>query len=201
MRNRIAVTLVIVALLIGIAMAGAIGWFVYTSRSRPQFANTPTIVQQIQSLSELVTVKYMLEKVVVYDDPKFFADLIPLGENRVVLLAHGVVKAGVDLGRLRPEDVQVSGTAIRLSLPPATLTDAYLDEKQTQVIDRQTGLLRTFDKDLEKTTRQFALAEIHRAARAGGIEREANQRAREQLTNFLRTLGYTEVQVSTRGAK
>src|SRR5437868_930870 len=87
------------------------------------------------------------------------------------------------------------GFAALLTLPQATLTDAYLDEKHTQVLDRQTGLLRTFDKNLEKTARQYALAEIQRGAWQGGIEREANERARDQLSVLLKTLGYKEVEI------
>jgi hypothetical protein len=94
--------------------------------------------------------------------------------------------------------VIISEQKISLTIPKASLTDAYLDEKHTQVLDRQTGLLRSFDKNLERTARQYALAEIQRAARQGGIEREANERARDQLTALLRTLGYKEVEIRTR---
>jgi hypothetical protein len=198
MKNRLAVALVLVAAIFGLCIAAALALLIVRRSAAPKFANTPVIVQQIQSLSELVTVKFILEKVVAYDDPKFFADLIPLGENKLILLAHGVVKAGVDLSKLTNDDVIVSERKITLTIPQARLTDAYLDEKHTQVLDRQTGLLRTFDKNLEKTARQYALAEIQRAARQGGIEREANQRAKDQLTALLRTLGYKEVEIHTR---
>ena len=201
MKRRLAIALVVVAFVIGLTMALSIALLITRRAARPQFASTPTIVLQIQSLSELVTVKYVLEKVVAYDDPKYFADLIPLGDNKVILLAHGVVKAGVDLSKLTNDDVTISAGKITLTIPNATLTDAYLDEKHTQILDRQTGLLRRFDKDLEKTARQYALAEIQRAARQGGIEREANERAREQLTGLLRTLGYKEVEIRTRTSK
>jgi len=201
MRKRLAIALVVVACVIGLAMAMTIALLITRRAARPQFASTPTIVLQIQSLSELVTVKYVLEKVVAYDDPKYFADLIPLGDNKVILLAHGVVKAGVNLSKLTNDDVTISEGKITLTIPNATLTDAYLDEKHTQILDRRTGLLRSFDKDLEKTARQYALAEIQRAARQGGIEREANERAREQLTGLLRTLGYKEVEIRTRTGK
>ena len=201
MRKRLAIALVVVAFVIGLAMALSIALLITRRAAQPQFAGTPTIVQQIQSLSDLVTVKYVLEKVVAYEDPKYFADLIPLGDNKVILLAHGVVKAGVNLSKLTNDDVTVSEGKITLIIPTATLTDAYLDEKHTQILDRRTGLLRSFDKDLEKTARQYALAEIQRAARQSGIEREANERAREQLTGLLRTLGYKEVEIRTRNGK
>ena len=60
----------------------------------------------------------------------------------MLLLAHGVVKAGIDLKRLQPGDVAITGKKISLRLPPPLITDAYLDDRASQVIDRTTGLLR-----------------------------------------------------------
>ena len=119
-------------------------------------------------------------------------------EDRVTLLAHGVAKAGVNLSKLRPDDVQVSEEKISLQIPRAHVTDVYLDESQTQVLDRRAGLFRSFDKTLEKQARQYAWSEINRAARQGGIEREADERARAQLTVLLQSLGYKEVGIQTR---
>jgi hypothetical protein len=62
-------------------------------------------------------------------------------------------------------------------------------------------LFRSFDATLEKQARQYAWSEINRAARQGGIEREADQRAREQLTVLLKSLGYQEVQIQARAGK
>ena len=64
--------------------------------------------EQVQTLSDLVTVKYVLEKVVILEDAKWY------GENRVLLLAHGIVKAGIDLKRITPDDVTISGKTICL---------------------------------------------------------------------------------------
>lgn len=150
--------------------------------------NTATVVEQVQTLSDLVTVKYVLEKVVILEDAKWY------GENRVLLLAHGIVKAGIDLKRIAPGDVVVTGRKITLHLPPATITDAYLDEKQTQVIDWQRGFLRTFDKDLEQTARQDAVDDISRAARLDGILNDADRRARLELALFLHQAGFDPVE-------
>src|SRR6266567_2170111 len=75
------------------------------------FGDTTSVIHEVQSLSELVTVKYVMEKVVVLEDVKWY------GESRVLLLAHGVVKAGVDLKRLQPADVAISGKTISVRLP------------------------------------------------------------------------------------
>ena len=157
--------------------------------------NTPVLLKQIQTLSQLVTVQYVLEKAEVWDDPpkdvlsQFFA-----GENRVLLLAHGVVKAGVDLGKLTPNDLRIEGKEIIIVLPPAQITDAYLDDAQTKVIERTTGFLRSFDKDLEQNVRQNAVEDIRRAARTGGILKDAEDRAQTQLAGLFLQLGFEKVE-------
>jgi hypothetical protein len=150
--------------------------------------NTATVVEQVQTLSDLVTVKYVLEKVVILEDAKWY------GENRVLLLAHGIVKAGIDLKRITPDDVTITGKIIRLRLPPPQIMDAYLDDKNSRVIDRATGLLRVFDKDLEQTARANAVDDVRRAARTDGILDEADKRARLELELFLRQAGFEQVE-------
>ncbi len=150
--------------------------------------NTASVVHEVQPLAELVTVKYVMDKVVVLEDVKWY------GENRVLLLAHGVVKAGIDLKRLTPDDVKISGKKISLRLPVPQITDAYLDDKASQVIDHSTGLLRAFDKDLEQTARQNAVDDIARAARRGGILDDANKRARTEIETLLKRAGFETVE-------
>src|ERR1044071_8796674 len=57
MRNRLAAALVGIALVIGLAMAGSLVWWISKQRPAPAILSTASVVQQIQSLSELVTVK------------------------------------------------------------------------------------------------------------------------------------------------
>jgi Protein of unknown function (DUF4230) len=150
------------------------------------------VLRQVQTLSQLVTIKYVMEKVVVLEDAKWY------GENRVLLVAQGIVKAGVDLGQLKPADLQVSGKKITIWLSPAQITDAYLDDKETRVVERTTGLLRVFDKDLEQAARQNAVDDIRRAARTAGILKDADDRARAQLTILLTQMGFEDVEILSR---
>ncbi len=165
-------------------------------RPGPAISSTPVILQQVQTLSQLVTVKYVMEKVVDLEDVQPYKDMIVpgWGENRVLMVAHGVVKAGVNLSEITNGDLAVSGKKIILKLPPARVTDTYLDDKRTQVIERTTGLLRSFDKDLEQNARQQAVLDINLAAREAGILKDADERARLQLTNLFRQMGFEEVE-------
>ena len=62
----------------------------WVTGGEPTAYNTATVLRQVQTLSQLVMVKHAMEKVVVMEDVKGF------GESRVLLVANGVVKAGVD---------------------------------------------------------------------------------------------------------
>jgi hypothetical protein len=158
------------------------------SGSGLRFGNTVTVVEQVQTLSDLVTVKYVMEKVVILQDAKWY------GESRVLLLAHGIVKAGINLKGFTLADVKISDKKISLRLPPPEITDAYLDDSKSQVIDHTTGLLRVFDKDLEQAARANAVDDIRRAARDDGILDEADKRAKLELELFLRQAGFDLVE-------
>lgn len=193
LRLLVVVLIFAFALGLGLMLGGKLGGVFGSAPTKP--LNSEAILKQVQGLSQLVTVKYVLEKVVGREEPaestlgKMFS-----GQNRVMMLAHGVVKAGVDLEKLQPGDVRVAGSKLSLTLPPAQIFDVILDETQTQVIERSTGLFRPFDKQLEQTVRQMAVDDLRRAARNGGILKEADERAREQLKNFFLQLAFTEVE-------
>jgi len=184
LRTRLIIAGLGLAIAAGVALFIALLWVrLPLAGGSPKIQNTTTILQQIQTLSELVTVKYVLEKVVILEDVKWY------GENRVLLVAHGIVKAGVNLQELKPEDVRVEDRRVILKLPRATITDVYLDEKNTRVVDRTTGLLRAFDKDLEQNARRQAVDDLRMAARHNGIQGDAEERARLQLTQLFHQLG------------
>jgi hypothetical protein len=193
-RNRLAMIGLLAALLFGTGMGLGV-WLLRWTRlaAGPKVYTSATLLQQVKTLSELVTVQYVIEKVVVVEDVKWIAGL---GENRVLMVAHGIVKAGLDLGRLEPGDLRVVEKRVIVNLPPPEITESFLDETQTRVVERSTGFLRSFDKDLEQTARQNALQDIRRAALSGGILKDADTRARAQLTNLFRQLGFEQVEFS-----
>ena len=193
--ERIVFIMVMAALLLGVG-----GWIGsklarLAANSKPHEENTSTVIRQVQSLADLVTVKYVVEKVVILDAPPTSTlGQFVQGDNRVLMLAHGIVKAGINLKNLAPADVTITGKTIRIQLPPAQITDAYLDDAQTKIIDWKQGFLRSFDKDLEQTARQMAVDDIRRAARTDGILDEASQRAELQLALFFQKAGFERVE-------
>lgn len=190
--NRLKVALIVVGValvfILGLVLGGVVGRILPQS-STPFIANTATVVRQVQALNELVTIRFVMEKVVVLEDAKWY------GDNRVTLVAHGTVKAGFDLQKVQPGDISISDRKIRLVLPPAMVTDAYLNDRETQVLERTTGVMRVFDKTLEQEARKQAVGQLIVGAKKAGILAEAQDRARLQLQALLLQAGFDEVDV------
>jgi len=180
-------------LLVGLSVVG--GWMLargWAGAGSPVIAATPTLVEKVQSLNQLVSVKYVLEKIVLVEDAKWY------GDSRLLMVAHGVAKAGVDLSKVGKGDVRVRGTTVQITLPRPMLLDVYLDERRTQVVERSTGVLREFDKDLEQDARRQAVDQIKLAVRDSGILKDAEERARTQVMGLLQQSGFTDVEISFR---
>lgn len=155
----------------------------------PRRADSPVLLREVQELSEMVTVKYVMSHVMTKEKVTW------LGSDQILLVAQGVVKAGIDLRRMKEDDLRVSGKSISIRLPRAQVTDSYLVEKYTYVYDRRTGLLVKPERTLEGEARREALGQMLIAAHDSGIHKEAEARARELVARLFRQLGFEEVEV------
>jgi hypothetical protein len=161
-------------------------------RSTRLDVSQPTVVNKIQQLQRLETVVYSMDKVVSGEKENA---ILPdfLAGDRLLMLVHGEVVAGVDFGSLSNGDVAVNGKHVRLHLPDAQLFTTRLDSARTRVYSRQMGLLVPVDPNLESQVRQEAERQLQQAALADGILKTANQNGRMTLTSLLQGLGFSEV--------
>ena len=66
------------------------------------------------------------------------------------------------------------------------------------MVERTTGLLRTFDKDMEQNARRQSILDLNLAARESGILIDAETKAKAQLTNLFGMLGFSQVDIKSR---
>ena len=198
-------------LLAVVAGAVALGMFVHHARAgfagrlagmitgRPlTVVSAPTVVEKVQKLNRVETVVYSLDTVVEGTES---SALLPdaLAGDRLLMIVHGQTIAGVDMSKLKPEDVQITelgdGRAIQLTLPPSEVFLTTLDNAKSRVYRRDTGLFVSADPNLETNTRQKAQAQLQEAALSDGILDQARKNARETVTAMLEGLGFTKVDV------
>ena len=150
-----------------------------------------TVIYQVRSLARLETIQYSVEKVISAETgPGVFEALFG---DRLLFVAHGIVLAGVDLERLGPRDMEVRDGVLYVSMPEAEIFIATLDNQKSYVYNRDTGLLRKGDVNLETEARKAAETEIREAAIEDGILDQASKNAEYYLYRLLRDLGYPEV--------
>jgi len=170
-------------------------WSAMTGRTLSLDVSQPTVVNRIQRLQRLETVVYTMDKVVsgAKENP-IFPDF--LAGDRLLLLVHGEVVAGIDFSSLKPGNVKVEGKQIHLYLPAAQVFGTRLDSARTRVYSRQTGLLVPTDPNLESQVRQEAERQLLEAALADGILRTAQQNASQTITSLLQGLGFEKIDLN-----
>jgi hypothetical protein len=151
-----------------------------------------TIVREVRAIARLETIQYTVEKVITGETGQGMFGF--LFGDRLLFVAHGVVIAGVDLGRMTASDIWFDdiGTVV-VRLPEAEIFIATLDNEKSYVYDRDTGLFTHGDVNLESTVRQAAEIEIENAALDDGILEQARSNAEDYLYRLLRSLGYSDV--------
>lgn len=197
----------VTALLLGILL-GVLGLTMIARQAAPSFLNgwagrllgrrteidvsQPTVVDKIQQLQRLETVVYTMDKVVSGEKEN---PILPnfLAGDRLLMIVHGEVVAGVDFSGLKSGDVAVEERKVVLRLPSAQVFSTRIDNERTKVYSRQTGLLVPVDPNLETQVRQEAERQMQQAALLDGILKTANTNARSTLTSLLQGLGFERV--------
>jgi hypothetical protein len=150
-----------------------------------------TIVHEIRSLARLETIQFSLEKIITAETRQGVFDWL-IGD-RLIFVAHGEVIAGIDLNKLDPEDLEVKGGVLYVTLPEVEIFITALDNEQSYVYDRDTGLFTHGEVNLETEARRAAEREIEKSALEDGILDLAEQNAISFLDRLFRDLGYPEV--------
>jgi hypothetical protein len=163
-----------------------------TGRTLTIDVSQPTVVDRIQRLQRLETVIYTMDKLVTgAKENPIFPDF--LAGDRLLMLVHGEVVAGIDFSNLKPGDVKVDGRQIRLHLPTAQVFSTRLDSAKTRVYSRQTGLLVSTDPNLETQVRQEAERQLQEAALSDGVLKNAQQNATSTISTLLQGLGFEKI--------
>jgi hypothetical protein len=202
--------LVLVAgLIVGVVFAGSLGWLMLSRNSGRSLlshvwssvtgrvlsidVSQPTVVDRIQRLQRLETVVYTMDKLVTgAKENPIFPDF--LAGDRLLMMVHGEVVAGIDFSSLKPGDVRLNGREVHLRLPASQVFSTRLDSAKTRVYSRQTGLLVPTDPNLETEVRQEAERELQAAALADGILQTAQQNAASTINSLLQGLGFEKIE-------
>ncbi|MGQ9903597.1 MAG: DUF4230 domain-containing protein [Anaerolineae bacterium] len=168
----------------------------------PTVAVRPPAISQVRAVADLTTSSVLMSTIVEAEQARV-GNII---YERLVLLACGRVKAGINLSKLKEEDIRTSedGLTVTIRLPKPEIFDAYLIDDSTQpcttrVYDRTNLILLPAAKDLESQAREQAVNAIRDTAIQSGVLEDADRNARAVIERMLLMAGYQAVKFADEG--
>jgi hypothetical protein len=184
---------------LGSRFIAAIDGFLNAPPATPEVDIPTVVISQVQGVSELTTSVFVMEAVVPASQDQKIGSLT-IGETKLLYIAHGEVKAGIDLDRLKPEQIKVENNKLEIQLPPPIILDSKIDVNRSYVYDYDRGFLGLgpdVGTDLQTFAQRETLAKITTSACEQGVLEEANKRAELVVSQLLTTAGYENVVVKT----
>lgn len=162
---------------------------------------TPIIIREINTLSQLITVTYTDE--VVMDEAKTgkgISSIMSAGigmimvpsTDRLVVIGRGKVLAGIDLKGLKEKDVQTIGDSIHITLPPAQILNTIINPSGFETFDEKGDW-----NEQEVTALKIKIKkELTQRALEQNILKQAEVRSRNIIETFLKSSGFKKVNIS-----
>jgi len=149
------------------------------------------ILQGIQNVNELATVRERFQSIVSFSDGKqlpFLGFWLPGTTRKFIMRYAGVIVCGNDLSRLDISE-RFAVNRVRVVVPRSRILDIYADIQSFEVYDQQAGLftsIRLEDQNREVTA---DLEEMRQNALKSGILSQADENTRRILTSIVAATG------------
>ena len=149
------------------------------------------ILQGIQNVNELATVRERFQSIVSFSDGKqmpFLGFCLPGTTRKFIMRYAGVIVCGNDLSKLNISE-RFAVNRVRVVVPRSRILDIYADIQSFEVYDQQAGLftsIRLEDQNREVTA---DLEEMRQNALKSGILSQADENTRRILTSIVATTG------------
>ena len=149
------------------------------------------ILQGIQNVNELATVRERFQSIVSFSDGKqmpFLGFCLPGTTRKFIMRYAGVIVCGNDLSRLDISE-RFAVNRVRVVVPRSRILDIYADVQSFEVYDQQAGLVTSIR--LEDQNREVAadLEEMRQNALKSGILSHADENTRRILTSIVAATG------------
>lgn len=100
---------------------------------RPPELSAVVVQNQLQQVSQLATAKYYYTNMGQFEQHgAFYGVTLPFTTKRFIVSYDGVILAGIDLGQAK---IDISNTALTITLPEAAIVSHEMDEQSLEVFD------------------------------------------------------------------
>ncbi len=153
------------------------------------------VISNLKNSSKLATVEYVVSKIISAKDENWFAkDAYFFAET------EASIKVGVDLEKLKEEDISIQGKRISIKLPPVEIINFSYPAEGFKVIKRYSennAILKWNSIGVKQKDELYRQGEIdiRNNIKNLGIIATAQKNARTLLTKVLQLSGFQEIYV------
>ncbi len=147
--------------------------------------NSVQIVQEVQAIGELATVKYIYTDMGKFEDSQQFKGYdIPLTTKSFILSWNGTIKAGVDTENIQI-DIDEATKTIVVRVPEPRILSHETDENSIEIFDETNNIFNPISIDDYSTFFAESKTDMESKALNNGILDEALQNAQNIITQCL----------------
>jgi len=153
------------------------------------------VISKLKNSAKLSTVEYIVTKVISAKDNNWFAkDAYFFAET------EATIKAGIDLDKLKDEDVKIDGSKISILLPPVEIINFSYPAEGFKVIEKYSDEAAIFKWNSINVATKDDLyrqgeADIRQNIDDLGIINTAQKNTRVLLTKILNLSGFEEIYI------
>lgn len=147
------------------------------------------IIEKIESLGNLEVTKYSIQDMMEYKKVRRW-----LPNAKTALIVSGEVICCVDLTKLKPEDIIVTGKRITLKLPQPEICHVKIDHSKSRVYDIEYGFWES--AKIADEAYKAAERELNDKARQMDIISQSRSNAANLLRPILLAMGFDEVVIT-----
>lgn len=156
------------------------------------------VVSKIRQAAKLATTETTIDKVVFGTSDKRLLGIIHLNRARFVAYSTAFVKSGIDLNKVKPEDIKISDKMIQIELPHVEVINFSYPFKNFKIDDAITenAFLNKIDIFDQENFYRLAELDIRNNLQYTGLKEATERKTRVLLEGLLKNLGYEEIYIT-----
>ena len=161
------------------------------------------VVDKLKSASKLATVEYVVTKMIVGTKKKELWGIKLSKDAKFMAKTQAFIKAGIDLEKLREDDIKIKDYKINLLLPPIEIINFSYPPDAFKTVKKYTqgnywNSFSLADKDVLYRRGESAIWE---SIDKLGITKSAETNTRKLLIQLLENMGFGEIYINFRESK
>lgn len=159
--------------------------------SNEEEAPTPAVME-VKNLGQLSTVEYTIGKIIQMDQSE--ESWYKWGDRKILIKTRAVVKAGIDLNKIKEDDISIKGKTIEITLPESEYISFNMDPNYTKTeVESVSGFRDNFTQKEKNAILRQGEEAIKKDLEKTRILKDASSNAEDIIRDFYKEMGFERV--------